>query len=72
VESRPSDGARLIAFPLTGREPWATKRQVAEHFQVSDKTVERWVAGGMPCIRGRGRTLRFQIRACEDWLRAAS
>jgi hypothetical protein len=63
------DGGRLIAFPASGREPWKTKRQVAEFFQVSEKTVERWVAAGMPCF-SRGRTIRFQIGRCEAWLGA--
>jgi phage terminase Nu1 subunit (DNA packaging protein) len=58
---------RLIAFPASGREPWVTKRQVAGHFHVSEKTVERWVAAGMPCLRGRGRTVRFRVAECESW-----
>lgn len=62
-----SDRRRIVAFPGTGREPWATKRQLAEHFQVCEKTVERWMAAGMPCLRTR-RTVRFQVGACEDWL----
>jgi hypothetical protein len=62
---------RLIAFPASGREPWKTKRQVAEHFQVSEKTVERWVAAGLPRV-SRGRTIRFQIGSCEAWLGADS
>lgn len=65
---RPSETARLLAFPGSGREPWRTKRQLAEHFQVSEKTVERWMTAGMPCLRGRGRTVRFQVAACEGWL----
>ena len=67
------DVGRLIAFPASGREPWQTKRQLAAHLQVSEKTVERWMAAGMPCLRGgRGRTIRFQVRECESWLRESA
>ena len=38
--SRPPEGGRLIAFPASGREPWLTKRQLAAHFQVSEKAVD--------------------------------
>jgi hypothetical protein len=69
--SRSPDVGRLIAFPASGREPWKTKRQIAEHFQVCEKTVERWVADGMPRV-SRGRTIRFQIGVCEEWLGAES
>ena len=68
-----SEGGRPIPFPASGREPWQTKRQLAGHFQVSEKTVERWMAAGMPCLRGgRGRTIRFQVRECETWLRQSA
>ena len=68
--SRPPEGGQLIAFPASGREPWLTKRQLAAHFQVSEKTVERWMAADMPCLRGgRGRTIRFRVNECESWLR---
>jgi hypothetical protein len=66
------ESGRLIAFPASGREPWRTKRQIADHFQVCEKTVERWTAAGMPCLRGRGRTVRFRVGECEAWLGAAS
>jgi phage terminase Nu1 subunit (DNA packaging protein) len=62
----------VIPFRPRGRtEPWVTKAQLAQHVQVSAKTVERWVADGMPCLRSR-RTVRFQISACEAWLGAGS
>jgi phage terminase Nu1 subunit (DNA packaging protein) len=63
-----SDGARVIPLPgVAGREPWVTKAQLARHFDVSLKTVERWAVAGMPCL-SRGRTVRYQISACEAWL----
>lgn len=47
-------------------EPWSRKAQVAEHFAVSTRTIERWVKLGMPS-RPYGVVL-FQLSKCEDWL----
>jgi excisionase family DNA binding protein len=68
MDSSPSSVARVIPFP---REGWVTKRQLAEHLQVSEKTVERWMAAGMPCLR-QGRSVRFRVSDCEAWLGAAA
>lgn len=66
-EREPSVG-RLLPFRSRSlNEPWVTKLQLARHLQVSEKTVERWIADGMPCLRGK-RLVRFQISRCEAWL----
>jgi excisionase family DNA binding protein len=63
---RPREG--VIPFrPRGGSEPWLTKRRLAEYFQVSVRTIERWTTAGMPCLRC-GRTVRYRISACEAWL----
>jgi hypothetical protein len=63
-----SEGGRVLRFPSPGdHEPWVTKEQVARHFGVSLKTVERWTSEGMPCLRASSRTVRYRIRACEEW-----
>lgn len=49
-------------------EPWVKKEAVAGHFDVSTRTVYRWVADGCPVKRLRGGTLRFQIGPISDWL----
>ena len=68
----PVFGSNVVPLRIRGgREPWVTKAQLAEHLQVSVKTVERWVVEGMPCLR-RNRTMRFQISVCEQWLGAKS
>lgn len=65
-------GANVVPFRARGgREAWVTKLQLAAHLQVSAKTIDRWVAQGMPCLR-RSRTMRFQVSACESWLGAQS
>lgn len=61
-------GGRVVRFrPRAGNEAWVTKQQLADHLQVSVKTIERWIAEGMPCLR-RKRFLRFRLSACEAWL----
>jgi phage terminase Nu1 subunit (DNA packaging protein) len=62
-----SDWGRVIPFPGAAREPWVAKAQLAQHFDVSLKTVERWTADGMPCLRTGGRTVRYRISDCEAW-----
>ena len=49
-------------------EPWVKKERVAEHFDVSTRTVYRWVNDGCPVKRLRGGTLRFQIGPISRWL----
>lgn len=49
-------------------EPWVKKEAVAGYFDVSTRTVYRWVEKGCPIKRLRGGTLRFQIGVISDWL----
>jgi phage terminase Nu1 subunit (DNA packaging protein) len=74
IERSNSDRGRVLPFPgRPDREPWVTKQQLARHFDVSPKTVERWTADGMPCLRPAGRrTIRYRISECENWLAAAA
>jgi len=48
-------------------EPWLSRRRLAEHFEVSERTLQRWQSEGMPAIR-RGRTVRYRASAVEAWL----
>jgi|GEM_PF-2924911 len=65
----PDDQRRVISFrSRTGNEPWVTTKKLAEHLDVSERTIQRWTAEGMPCLRSR-RTLRYQVSACLAWLR---
>lgn len=49
-------------------EPWVRKERVAEFFDVSTRTVYRWVQEGAPVKRLRGGTLRFQLGPLKDWV----
>lgn len=67
-------GAVILDFERARRrrdlttEPWVKKERVAEHFDISTRTVYRWVEAGCPIKRLRGGTLRFQIAAISAWL----
>jgi len=66
-----SDGGQILRFPrLAEREPWITKAQLAAHLQVHEKSIERRVASGMPCLHVGKRAVRFRISECEAWLEA--
>ena len=58
-----------MVFPASvARERLLTKREVAEHFQVSEKTVDRWTAAGMPRLTvPGGRTVRYRASECDAW-----
>ena len=49
-------------------EPWVSKQVCAAHFGVDRRTVDRWVARGMPFDVQGGRR-RFKVSRCEMWLR---
>lgn len=67
------DPSDRFSSPLAeDHEPWVTKAQLAEHLKVHEKTVERLVASGMPCLRPGRRAIRFCISECEAWLGARS
>ena len=61
----------LHQLPLRsgGFEPWLDKDQVARHFGVGKRTVERWVAQGCPSSpRLIGGKRKFRLGAVEHWL----
>jgi hypothetical protein len=45
-----------------------TRQQLCATLQVSDSTVARWLAGGMPYIPVGARTKRFNLTECRAWL----
>lgn len=50
-------------------EPWREKWEIEAAFGVSDKTVERDMAAGMPCGGFPGGTVRFKLSECVTWQR---
>ncbi len=50
-------------------EPWVTLAQVADHLQVSQDTVHRWMdQKGLPASRV-GRVWRFKLSEVDEWIR---
>ena len=73
LDTRAVQRARVLRLPLAeDHEPWVTKAQLAAHLQVHEKTIERLVAKGMPCLRLSRRAIRFRVSACEAWMGASS
>lgn len=61
----------VIAFPQrSNNEPWWPKKRLAQYLDVSERTIERWTAEGMPCLRSR-RTIRYRPSDVEAWLARA-
>ena len=58
------------------REPLVTKRELAHHYAVSERSIERWQQNGLPFHRlwsrrkdGRG-PIRYRISEVGSWLDA--
>lgn len=49
-------------------EPWLRKAELAAHFGISTKTVERWDADGHPRRKVSARLVLYRISDSEDWL----
>jgi excisionase family DNA binding protein len=52
---------------MAEHEPWATKGEIADHCRVSERTIERWLAQGLPS-RKWGGARRFRLSEVEAWL----
>jgi phage terminase Nu1 subunit (DNA packaging protein) len=48
-------------------EPWCRKADVARHFSVSVRTVERWQQAGMPYRKVSRSLALFRISEAEQW-----
>ena len=63
----------LLQFERTARrrpEAMDTKADVAAHFKVSERTIERWMDRGMPFDKPfEGGCVRYRIVDCDAWFR---
>jgi phage terminase Nu1 subunit (DNA packaging protein) len=62
----------LVAMPArrdveAGSGPLVRAGVLADHFDVTERTIRRWRELGMPSHGGRGRTRRYRISECEVW-----
>jgi predicted DNA-binding transcriptional regulator AlpA len=67
--------AQVLNFPAP-QERWIKKSELADHLAVSERTIGRWMAEGMPHRKGHSRkktvrqdAVRFKLSECEAWLR---
>ncbi len=60
-------GARPIG---PSEEPWVTRRQLADHLQVTARWIELQHRQGLPHLR-RGGIVRYRISDVEAWLLAS-
>ena len=50
-------------------EPWVSLKEIAEHLQVSQDTVRRYIKNrGMPAHQV-GRPYKFKISEIDEWVR---
>ena len=54
-----------------GEAPWVTKRQLADHLQVTPRWIELQHPQGLPHLR-RGGIVRYRISDVEAWLLAST
>jgi len=51
-------------------EPWLSKREIAEHLGVSIRTVQRYMAAGMPFHRAYPTSpVRMKVSEVDSWMR---
>lgn len=62
-------------------EPWRSKRWIAAHFEVSPRTIERWMRDSRYRRGGRqvpftkahaGGDVRFKLSLVEEWFRSGA
>lgn len=65
---RPQQGGAVVAFPRNAlREPWVSKRQVADYLGRSTRWVELRVREGLPSKMIGGRR-GFRLSEVEAWI----
>ena len=51
-------------------ESWVTLQDVAQHLQVAEDSIHRWITKkGMPAVKA-GRVWRFKLSEVDEWLKA--
>lgn len=45
-----------------------TKREIAAHFKVTERTITRWMRRGLPYDKPfEGGSVRFNLARCVEW-----
>jgi len=45
-----------------------TKKQIAEHLKVTERTIDRYRKNGMPSVTTRTGLVRFELDKVVEWL----
>lgn len=77
LEARAALDRALDALPAeappapvaTGVPRFMDQRDFARHMDVSLRTVQGWVARGLPVVRMSNRLIRIEVLVAEEWLR---
>ena len=49
-------------------ESWVSKQEIADHYGVVPRTIDRWREDGMPCSKMYANSpVRFRISECDRW-----
>jgi phage terminase Nu1 subunit (DNA packaging protein) len=67
----PAEGeSNVVSLPMKDRAPIVTKKQLAAHFNRSERWIEQRVQLGMPKLAHKDRLGRslYDLRECEVWL----
>ncbi|PKY90577.1 DNA-binding protein [Falseniella ignava] len=71
TDNQLDDLADLIAKKITLEKPnpqcFLNKKQMCEFLNISNNTLDRWIAEGLPVIK-INRTCRFNIEDVTNWM----
>jgi phage terminase Nu1 subunit (DNA packaging protein) len=60
--------ARRSARQATVDEDWVSKAHIAAHFKVCTRTIENWMAKGLPYAkRFPNSHAKFKVSLCDAW-----
>ncbi len=55
-------------YVMNYTEPFVTKKETAQHIRQTPRTVENWMAKGMPHYKLGGRSTRFKLSEVDSFL----
>lgn len=59
--------SRVVAQLERPTQRFLSKRALAEHFGVSERTIKTWREKGLPGVRV-GREVMYEVDTCDGWI----
>lgn len=57
-----------MTITATARK-WANKKQIAEYYGVTTRTIENWMTEGLPYHQaGKHKKVLFNLAECDEWM----